>query len=293
MIKVVEATIGTLLAVIITAILTYTDVISDTAVLLIWYSQQDRQYFANALLATISLAMTLQLLLTVYQNHKKPLKEQSVEILLLLFMLAPAVNAFRAYSGKKQSSSDMVSHQIMHVGLKCTEIGFEAVIGLLIQMLAILSSPDTATTTQLVSVVVSVLTIAFGVATMFHDKDVQPESRILNPTFHGTLPSHAPRRWAAMGALLVFSMCHVFGKCLGLTLLWTTYGGYGAGGFWLCDFLLFCLIKISQGDFIYWLPAESTPATMNGMLRRTMKRLRPSQSASPPATCDASTAKMQ
>ena len=269
------ATIGTLLAVIFTVVVSYADVTSDIAVLSTWHLQEDRQDFANALLSTMCFAVTLQLMFTVYQNHKKALKEQAVETLLVLFMLAPAVLAFRAYSGKKQASSDLISHKLMHVVLKSVEIAFEAVIGLLIQLLAILSSPDTVTTTQLVSVAVSVLAIAFGVASMFHDKDVHPENRKRNPTFYGTLPSHPPRRWAAMAALLVFSMCHVFCKCLGLTLLWTTFGGYDAGGFWLCDFLLYCLIKIAQGDFVYWMPAESTSVTLliSTLLRLAQKTL--------------------
>ena len=60
-----------------------------------------------------------------------------------------------------------------------------------------------------------------------------------------------------MVVLVLFIMCHVFSKCLGLALLWATFGAGAASSFFVADFSLYCIIKALQGDFLYWLHDDS------------------------------------
>jgi hypothetical protein len=57
-------------------------------------------------------------------------------------------------------------------------------------------------------------------------------------------------------------MCHVFSKGLSLALLWGTFGGAFVGYVFGAELALFCLIKVAQGDFFFWLPVESLSATL-------------------------------
>jgi hypothetical protein len=92
---------------------------------------------------------------------------------------------------------------------------------------------------------------------MFYEKDIDPVCRKSNPSFYGVFPAGVLARTKTLLVLMVFTMCHVLSRCLGLALLWSTFGGLAAAGFWVADFLLVCLIKVVQGDFIYWLPIDN------------------------------------
>ena len=256
-------TLGTVIAAYFTALVSFADIVFDAIVVVSWFRKR-RLGFATALLSTMILSFAIQFGATVLQHARKPFQAQAFEYLIHFMLLSHAVSAFRAYSGKQQTALDLIAPHVFFTCIEGVEIGFEAVPALLIQLLAALSAygVHAVPIAQIISILLSTLTIAFGVSSLWHHKDVSHENRRLNPAFYGALPSSVARRWAAVSALLMFNMCHVLCKSLGLALLWTTFGGRVAGGFWFGDFLLYCLVKVVAGDFVYWIPTESALVTV-------------------------------
>ncbi len=190
--------------------------------------------------------LILQSFCVVLQNKRSSRWVLCRELFFLFTLVSPGVHAYRVAKGEEQPDTDTLSPHIMLMYCKCADIGGEAIPGLIIQLRAILSNPSPSRF-ALMSVGLSAATTAFGVVTMFYDKDTNERGRLLNPSFYGAFPVGDARRTRVALALMTFTFCHVFGKCLGLALLWCTFGGFVAGFAWVIDLLLFILIKIARG----------------------------------------------
>ena len=84
---------------------------------------------------------------------------------------------------------------------------------------------------------------------MFYDKDVDPGYRKSVPSFYGVFPDGVKARTISLLVLTLFTMCHVLSKCLGLALVWLTFGGDVACYYNGADVAVFFLTKIAQRDF--------------------------------------------
>ena len=80
------------------------------------------------------------------------------------------------------------------------------------------------------------------------------------------------KRVSTINILMVFTMAHVFSKCLGVTLLWCTFGGATAGSAWALEVLLYVLFKCSHGDLLYWIPIDNRFVTPAALHNRTIRK---------------------
>ena len=243
------------------AALSVADFGSDVVVIL-QLLQQARRGSANALIATICTNLIAQSLVAIQTNKRKGRLVQLRELLLLFSMLSPGVHAYRVVTGATPTALDIVTPQQTMLISKVCEVAFEAVPGLLIQFAIILSSSQLPSHSQLISVALSTATIAFNSVMIFHGMDQNPHFRSGDPTFYGALPDGALRRALCLSCLMVFTMCHVFMRCLGLVLLSITFGLSVAGGFWAADFVAFLLFKAARCDAVWFTPTNSRGSTM-------------------------------
>jgi hypothetical protein len=237
--------------------ITMADMASDV-VMIANYSQRGKHWYALAMIVTICFNLLVQIVWTILQNWRKGVWEICKELLFLLTLVSPGVLAYRVSTGEEQSSTDLFSPQMIMIICKTIDVAFEAIPGLIIQLHAQLSLSGSSTSTfSYVSIALSTATIAFGAVMIFYDKDTSEACRKMNPSFYGAFPDGGAARARTFLVLMVFTMCHVFSKCLGLTLLWVALGGPFALGMWAADLALYFLVKIVQCDFFYWVAVDS------------------------------------
>ena len=89
------------------AALSMLDAVSDLYVISKYYSTVGLRGQANAMLAMILTNMVVQIVLVLGQYKKKSLKVKVKEVLICLFFLRPAVDAYRVSTNYKDSEATM------------------------------------------------------------------------------------------------------------------------------------------------------------------------------------------
>jgi hypothetical protein len=141
---------------------------------------------------------------------------------------------------------------------KCSEIIFEGVPGLLLQLYGVLTlSSSSSSSLTLFSIATSAITTSFSASVMYFDKDVDPKCREWNPLFYGVFPTGVKKRLIAFSLLWLFSVAHVLSKALGVALLWATFGGPTVFRYYGAELGIVYLVKIVRCDFFCWLPIPS------------------------------------
>ena len=132
------------------------------------------------------------------------------------------------------------------------------------QTYAFLLSEDPSFT-PLISIVSSVLSIAFTASSIFYDKDTDPVSRAAVPCFWGAIPFRGRAR--VYVAMFVMSASHVLLKVLSTALL-ATVGGLYVGAYLGGDMLFFLLFKAARNDFRFWLNIPALASAVLTVLSR-------------------------
>ena len=122
----------------------------------------------------------------------------------------------------------------------------------------------------LISILSSVLSIAYSSTTVTYDRDVDPDCRASIPSIYGAIPSTA--RSTIFLSMFAFSACTVLLKVFCTALL-----GY-LGGLYVCvyvleDMLFFVLFKIARDDFRYWLNVPNTVSLITSALIRPIMKV--------------------
>ena len=131
----------------------------------------------------------------------------------------------------------------------------ESIPSSLVQIYAFLLFSSQRSPASILSIIVSIASIAFGSTTLCFDFDLDPERRIHNPGFYGYVPSNSGRRALVFYSMFLFSACHIALRLLGVALLavfssWITAAVLGG------DVLLFLLLKLVRKDLRYWLKLD-------------------------------------
>ena len=96
---------GTMMRVSIGAALSMLDAVTDIYIISKYYSTEGLRGQANAMLAMIATNMGLQILLVLGQYKKKSWKVKVKEVLICLFFLRPAVDAYRVSTNYKDNEA--------------------------------------------------------------------------------------------------------------------------------------------------------------------------------------------
>jgi hypothetical protein len=133
---------------------------------------------------------------------------------------------------------------------KVGEMVFEAIPGMIIQFLAIITAKK-RTKKAIASLVISAASTGLTATTLFYDTDVDPGVRKRNPAWIGVIPDEG--RGLAFATVFTFCTLHVIAKGVATALLFI-----GNPLFLLIyvavDYSLFFLYMASRKDLVYYVP---------------------------------------
>lgn len=119
----------------------------------------------------------------------------------------------------------------------------------------------------LVSILASILSIAYTTTLVSYDKDVDPASRASSPDVYGAIP--ASGRSAVFLSMFVLGSCTVLMKVLSTALL-ASIGSLYVIAFVVGDMILYLLIKISRDDLRYWINLPNAASLVVSVLVRIL-----------------------
>jgi hypothetical protein len=226
---------------------------------------------ASALLATVLLSMSFQILIVVVVHRHHGKQRLMLEILFVVTGVKPFVDVWRILNGKVNVGAPMDT-KAERAGCKTVEIVIESVPTALIQMHEFVGATKLSFSTVF-SIVMSCLSIATITTGMFFDYDTDPANRLRVPMFYGAVPDstmrkllvrvtmrampasrHASSRFVFVQAsLFLFVLAHAMGKLTAIPLLLKT--SPAALPAYLCGAMaLYVLYKLTRRDFQYWVP---------------------------------------
>jgi hypothetical protein len=182
---------GVKLRVLICALLSYMDVISDGIVI--------RQYFATGELTAAQASfgflganLVCQIAICIAQNFRNP-KVLALEIVYTLIFLKPVLEVLRILRGEKQKPHHMFSLIIENSVGKAAEVFTEAGPAAFLQMymLLLVAHP---TYFQYLSIVISIATAAFTTASIDYNLDTDPKLRLVDSQYSGFVPDRSGGR---------------------------------------------------------------------------------------------------
>ena len=175
----------------VTAIISFADMGSDVFSVSINY-RDGNTGLASALLATVLLSMSVQILFVVVAHRHHGKRRLMLEILFVLTGVKPFVDTWRILNGTANVGAP-ISYQHERVGCEVAEIVCESVPTALIQIHNLLGVAKPSFSTVF-SIIMSCLSIATITTSMFLGKDTDPASRLHTPMFYGAVPDSTMRK---------------------------------------------------------------------------------------------------
>ena len=185
------------------------------------------------------------------QNHKMGWKVLSMEILITMCMLKPAVDAGKVASGAEKDVNMTMNAEMEMTLSRGVEIVCESLPSGIMQVYAFLLAKEKSKAAA-VSLVLSAMTTGFVGTVISWDLDTSPSKRKLSSEFYGYVKNDQKSRTFTFLAMFMITCSHVLMKTMAASLVMCV------NGVWLMlylggDMLLFLLVKIIRGDFRYWI----------------------------------------
>jgi len=187
----------------VTAIISFADMGSDVFSISVNYHDGNIG-LASALLATVLLSMSLQMIIVLINHRHHGKRRLMLEVLFVLTGMKPFVDTWRILSDTASVGAPMTS-KAERKGCEVVEIVCESVPTALIQMHNLLGAAKLSFATVF-SIIMSCLSIATITTIMFFGFDTDPANRLVSPMFYGAVPDSAIRK------LLVKVTMHANGR---------------------------------------------------------------------------------
>ncbi|GMI39863.1 hypothetical protein TeGR_g2686 [Tetraparma gracilis] len=158
------------------------DALSDAYMIKTFYDAGDTSN-AKGLLAMVGANLAFQSIVVYVQTHglkKDKWRTMLFEMLTVLSFVKPGVDAHRVASGAEQLPGAAFGPLSEMLYTKCGELFFEAIPGLILQLVALLNA-DQASNIAIGSILVSIASTALTSTTMFWDADTDPGARKWSP----------------------------------------------------------------------------------------------------------------
>ena len=240
------------------AVVSFTDMISD-AFMAYEFSRTGRGGTAQALLFLVLGNVFCQSALVYMQTRNTNKKTMAFEFLSVVTFTKPGFDAYRVANGMEQPSGVPLDPLKDMVCTKICEIVFEAIPGLVLQLVAFIKVKD-KTAFAMVSIFISAASTAFTGSTIFFDLDTDPKVKRQNPTSSGIIPNSG-RGGAFLSVLLICGL-QVLAKAFATALLFVTDKSWLF--YYICgDHALHIVYRIIRNDFIFFVPA---PKVMSYLL---------------------------
>jgi hypothetical protein len=168
------------------ASVSFADMLTDAYVIQLYFST-GRAGAAKSLLAMVCANMAYQSLIVFVQTiglKKDRWRTMLLEFLSVVTFVKPGVDAWRVVSGAERKPGAPLSPLMEMVNTKSGELVFEAVPGLVLQLVAMIKfagAGETNSTSAFISVLVSTASTALTGTTLFWDGDTDPGIRKRNP----------------------------------------------------------------------------------------------------------------
>jgi hypothetical protein len=224
------------------------DTTSDAIMIHQFYKAGDTG-IANSLFAMVCANLAFQMIVVWIQTHnlkKRRRRAMLLEFLSVVTFIKPGVDAYRVASGTEQVPGAAVTPLQELVYTKCGELFFEAVPGLVLQLVALLNAQEW-TSFACTSIVISTLSTAMTVTTMFLDIDTDPGVKKRNPDWNGLIPDLG--RGRAFFTVLVMSALQVIAKATATALLAVTKSRWLVG-YIVGDHALHLIYRIARRDLV-------------------------------------------
>ncbi len=214
---------------------------------------------ASALLATVLFSMALQMWVTVYVHRHRGFRALTLEVLIALSGFKPLVDTHRMLSGHEIAGAQL-SLNMERTGCKMVEVVIEAVPSVIIVIRQTLASGVTSVV-PLVSILVSLLTIATTSTGIFFGFDMDPGSRMYSPMFYGCIRGKALQQATTRVALYLLSLTHAIAKLFSIAML-LVLSKVALAAYLIGTMALFLTTKILRGDAYYWPPKSGVPISL-------------------------------
>jgi len=190
---------GMVFRVTVGAILSITDGVTDLYVITTYYENKALHAQANALVIMVSMSMFCQIVVGMMTHARKSWGVKLREVLITIFFLRPAVDAYRVSTTYVDEENTVNSLGEM-VANKAFELACESIPGCVLQLYVWLTNPGQAGAYALVSIGISALTTGFTSAMISFDKDVDVVGRLAQPIFYVSCKRREAKRLYMMSA---------------------------------------------------------------------------------------------
>jgi hypothetical protein len=241
-----RAPLGLRLRLAIGAGLSIADMISDI-LSTVGMMQSGQHLGAYVLIGLIGAHLAMQLLMAILQNKHRGRNDVAWEVLIVLSLFKPGVDAIRVASGAEPMAGARITPFAEMIVGKVLELAVEAGPGAALQAAVILGGHWNAV--AVVSVGISCFTIGFTTAMMAFDLDTNPEKRKHSGNFYGYIPDTVGQRLLLFLELFTLHTAHAMLRTLTVATLartnWHWLVAYVAAD--LCGFILY---KLARADLI-------------------------------------------
>ena len=257
------------------ALLSSMDLVTDLNMIKV-FLKTGKDTFAHASIAMVCTSLLFQILLVCFQNHKKPWMVLIAEVGLCFLCLKPGLDAYRASSGEPADPDKPMDAPMEMIVGKIIEMVTESIPGFLVQAYALLLLVKTdnpvGVGVALGSIFFSCLSTAYSSTVVAYDWDTNTTKRRLVPEFYGFFPDSPTGRTLMFLSIFLFTAALLMLKTFTITLLFAVDSRLTAGYF-LIDYGLYFLVKLSMRDFIYWVRVDNFPVSvcLSVLLRFIMK----------------------
>jgi len=243
---------GVVYRVTVGAILSTVDAATDIFVMLNYY-YVGLGTQASVMMSMLSINVVLQVFISLGQYKMKSWRVKLREVLICLFFLRPAVDAYRVSTDERDGT--LLEPLTAMMFNKASELATEAIPGVVLQMYVFLLNPDKAGLSALISIFVSNLTTGFTSAMISFDFDISVHHRRVQPEFYGYVPDDHEARTRCFISMTLASALHNFSRSLGIALLAAVSGKFATYSM-LVEMLLYLVYKMLRRDFLYWPKVE-------------------------------------
>ncbi|GMI37485.1 hypothetical protein TeGR_g5057, partial [Tetraparma gracilis] len=263
------------------AVVSTSDMVSDS-VIIADYFRTDRTSFAHALLAMIGTNMLCQLAITSVQTYglkEGRAKKIALEAAATLTCTKPGLDAWRVASGAEQLPGTVFSPLQEMSYAKAAEVATESVPGLVLQLVAVLTSPaKDRSMLALVSIGISAASTGLAGTSIWYDLDTDPGQRKRNPRWYGMVPDQG--RGKAYVAAFVMCSLQALTRGVAMALLAVTNSGW-MRAFVAADFGLFFVYKLARRDFLTYMALPFWPSVGASLGSRIVEKFVTDFTASP------------
>jgi hypothetical protein len=169
---------------------------------------------AYGMIGLISTSLAIQVLFSVVNNQHLGWKSFVREVVFVLLLVKPGLDAIRFASGAQQVAGAPLSPFLELLLGKVLEIACEAGPGAALQAYVVLGGGSTS---AMLSVSISCLSVGFATAMMAFDVDTSPFYRKMEPNFYGGIPDD--RRLLVFVELFALHTAHSMLKTLTVACL--------------------------------------------------------------------------